>query len=1059
MSATSRSRHPGHIVTAVVLCRDNAKLLAKTLDAIESQDRAPDHVVAIDLGSSDRSVSVAANRLGVEQVAAFEVPVGTSYAVQTGLELVTRRADRRGRDDAPLEWIWVLHDDSAPDPGALDELLLRVSHSPSVWLAGPKVRDWDDKLLVRAGLTIDAAGNIDTGVDRHEPDQGQLDDVDEVLAVGIAGSLIRRDVWDQLGGYDETWSEYGADIDLGWRVNAAGGRVVVVPRAVLRHAGAGCPGDQPTGPAVRAQATRRRNGMQIVLANTAGWLVPLLLVRYVVVGLLHALALVVLSRRPRDAAAELVAIGQVLGAPNAIVAARRARAANREVSHGDLRRLFPPAGRWVAAMLSVRAHSTAPADAPVIRRRRVAVESGPVSDEAESLGDELSAFGEFLRRPASLLLIVMALLAIVANRHNLSGDLHGGRLLPAPAGAGDLWSSYLNAWHPSGVGSTSPAPASTALLALLSSILLGKVWLAIDVLFLGAVPLAAVSAFTSLRAFTTAVRVRVWASVVYALLPAVTGAVATGRVDVVVGAIVLPRIVRGIFVAWTPDAPGTLRGRCVRAGLWLAIGAAFAPLLWVIAAVVCVTVVAAAYTAFSGDAVDSTEAAMPVLDRLMAAGVILAVPLLVLLPWSLSVIAHPSLLFSGVGLPEFYGARNPPSGISLALLRAGGSGQPPFWVGIPIVAAVVLGLQRDSRVAAARIGAAVFVLGLAIAILQTRGAAVTTGFPTTRHWPGLALLVAGAGALLVAVVAAVGARPALRDQSFSWRQPAAVVVVGLALVSTVTMVGTWLVKGGAHPLRGGDPTVLPAYVQAELDVSTTSRALILEGTNHSVRYALVRSSDGPHLGVSDLPLTSGGATKVAGARLAAAVRDLVAARPGAAAELVPLGVSYIVAPAVTAKTIAPELGQAPTLTVIPVPGATVWHSTIATGELTVLSGADVAIAQGGGTPSTAPQVLRIGGGQASPTAAVSPSAQDRLLVMAEPASPHWKATVDGHALTSRQAYGWAQAWELPKGGGHLAISYDSGSRHWWLLIELLFMIGVLLFGAGAGSQPRRRGHV
>jgi hypothetical protein len=104
-------------------------------------------------------------------------------------------------------------------------------------------------------------------------------------------------------------------------------------------------------------------------------------------------------------------------------------------------------------------------------------------------------------------------------------------------------------------------------------------------------------------------------------------------------------------------------------------------------------------------------------------------------------------------------------------------------------------------------------------------------------------------------------------------------------------------------------------------------------------------------------------------------------------------------------------------------------------------------------------VLRIGGGQASPTAAVSPSAQDRLLVMAEPASPHWKATVDGHALTSRQAYGWAQAWELPKGGGHLAISYDSGSRHWWLLIELLFMIGVLLFGAGAGSQPRRRGHV
>ena len=455
MSANSRSRHPGHVVTAVVLSKDNAKLLAKTLDAIEAQDRPADRVVAVDLGSTDRSVNVAADRLGVERVAAFEVPVGTSYAVQAGLDLIVKRNDRRGRDDAPVEWIWVLHDDSAPDPAALDELLLRVSHSPSVWMAGPKVRDWDDKLLLRAGLTIDAAGNVETGLDRREPDQGQRDDVDEVLAVSAAGALVRRDVWEQLGGFDPAWSEYGADVDFGWRVNAAGGRVVVVPRAVLRHHGTSCPGDQPTGTPLQAQAIRRRNGMQIVLANAPGWMIPLLVLRYVLLGLLHALALVVLSRRPREAAAELLAVGQVLAAPKTVAAARKQRDATREVSYADLRRLFPPAGRWVSAMLSVRAHSTGSADAPVTRRRRVAVESGPVSDEAESLSDELSAFGEFLRRPASLLLIVMSVLAVIANRHVLSSDLHGGRLLPAPAGASDLWSSYVSAWHPSSVGSVS----------------------------------------------------------------------------------------------------------------------------------------------------------------------------------------------------------------------------------------------------------------------------------------------------------------------------------------------------------------------------------------------------------------------------------------------------------------------------------------------------------------------------------------------------------------------------------------------------------------------------
>ena len=55
------------------------------------------------------------------------------------------------------------------------------------------------------------------------------------------------------------------------------------------------------------------------------------------------------------------------------------------------------------------------------RARRVAVESGPVSEDVESLADEISALGEFLRRPASLLLIVMSLLALIADRHVLSG--------------------------------------------------------------------------------------------------------------------------------------------------------------------------------------------------------------------------------------------------------------------------------------------------------------------------------------------------------------------------------------------------------------------------------------------------------------------------------------------------------------------------------------------------------------------------------------------------------------------------------------------------------------
>ncbi|HVV77882.1 MAG TPA: glycosyltransferase [Mycobacteriales bacterium] len=1053
MSPTSsRTRHPGHLVTAIIMCRDGAARLPKTLDALAHQVRRADRVVVVDFASTDRTVAIATDRVGKSHIVELDAFAGVGAAVSAGLELLAGRPDRRSRDDAPVEWLWLLHDDSEPEPEALDELLLRVVHSPSVWLAGPKVLDGNGSLLVQAGLSIDAAGHVETGLDRREPDQGQRDDTDEVLAVGVAGSLVRRDIWDSLGGMDPQFAEFGAEIDLGWRVNAAGGRVVVVPRAVVRHVGESCAGDRPAGSPVRSLVVRRRNGMRIVLANTADFLVPLLLLRYVVVGVLHSIALVVLSRRPREAAAELSALGQVVAAPGALIASRRSRKASRDVSYGDLRRLFPPSGRWVSSLVTMRPQSGAAPDAPV-SRRRVAVESGPVSEEAESLADEISAVGEFLRRPGSLLFILLSLLAVIADRHVLSGTIHGGRLLPMPSGASDLWSSYVSAWHPSNIGSTAPSPPSVALLALFSTVLLGKTWLAIDILVLGAVPLAALSAFTSLRILTTAVRIRVWVCVVYALLPAVTGAIATGRLDVIVTAIVLPRVVRSITLALQHDAFGTVRGRAVRAGLWLAVAAAFAPLLWVFAAAACVGFLAIGYLRSADPAADAGGGGHlggALRERLSVTAGVLGIPLVVLLPWTWHVIAHPSVLFAGSGLPEFYASHSAPSGVLIALLRAGGPAQPPFWVGIPIVGAIVLGLQRDSRIAAARLGAIAFVVGVVVAIVMTRGANVTSGFASTRHWPGLVLLVAGAGALLTAVVAAVGARPALRDQSFGWRQPTAVVIVGLALVATATLVGGWLIRGVAKPLRGNEPAILPLYVQAELKVPTAGRALILGGDAHNVHYALVRMPGGPVLGSGDQAV-SGHSADRASAHLAAAVQDLVAGKPGAGPELVPFGVNYVVAANRTARHVASQLGRASTLTVIPVPSATVWHSSLNTGEITVLTGSAAATASRGDLPSAAPAEVLPGNGSV-----VAAGSGSRLLVLAEPAESRWHATLGGQQLRPTTAYGWAQAFELPARAGKIRVSFDSGSRHWWLVVQLAALVAVILFGAGAGPHTHRK---
>jgi hypothetical protein len=752
----------------------------------------------------------------------------------------------------------------------------------------------------------------------------------------------------------------------------------------------------------------------------------------------RALGFVVVSRRPARAVAELRGVLGVLTHPQVVSTGRRDRAGPREVAHRELRHLFPTASRrWHASPFRVGRLGS---DRLPQLRSAGGAETGPVSEESESLVVGDSAVGRFLRRPGSVLFIVMSVIAFVAERHVLSSAIHGGRLLPAPGGSADLWSTYVASFHPSSIGSSTPAPPSLAILALASSILLGKVWLLVDLLILGAVPFAALSAFTAARALTSAARVRIWVAVVYSLLPAVTGAIAGGRLDVAVVAILLPQLLRVSIGAIRHDAGNGGWRRSIAAGLLLAVVIAFAPVVGLIA--VPAMVVGIGFMDW-----DSEESAT--IGRLASAAIMLAVAAVVLMPWSWHVLGHPRMLLNGSGLPEFYAAHSAPSGLSLLMLRAGGPAQPPIWIGIPVLAAGLLGLNRQSRVAVARTGIALLVFGVALAVALTRGAAVTAGVPASRHWPGVALLVAGAGALLSALVAAVGARPALRQQDFGWRQPAAVAVVGLALLSTAWLAVGWVIRGADGPLTADNPQVLPLFTQSELAVPATPRALVLTSTGSEITYALVRRPTGPRLGDADTaPYGTG---SVAQQRLATAVRDLVAGRPGAGNELAPLDIQYVVAQSDTARAVASALGRADTLRVVPAPGATVWRSALPTGELTVLAPAAAAQATGGTAVSAAvSQVLPAKAGSADVT--VPPGPAGRLVVLAEPADGGWRATIKGSALPRKTAYGWAQAFEVPATGGRLHLEFSHGSRDTWLTAELVVLV-VLVGAMLPGRRP------
>ncbi len=1015
---TARPAFSRHAVTAVLVSHDGAGWLPDTLAALAAQTRPPQRVVAVDTASSDSSPALLAESLGESAVIHRPADTGLGTAIQAGLDAFTGAPPPPGIDTDPVEWVWVLHDDSAPDPDALERLLERVDASPSVTVAGPKVLGWDRRRLLEVGVTTDGSGHRETMLETREVDQGQHDSRGDVLAVGTAGMLVRRDAWDRLAGLDDHLELYGDDVDFGWRVNADGGRVVVATDAVIRHAAGLRTGRRsPAAISGRAGGVARAHGMRVVLMNTAGLLVPFYVLRFVVESLLRSLVEVVLLRRPGRAADEMVGLRMLLTRPG-LVLSGRGRRRGRTRPHREIRPLLaPPSLRWRHLGDAAAAALGGRAAAEQRRQRRAPVETGPVAEEAESFYvDDLGVLQRFVRRPGVLLALALTVLALVVHRQLLGGSLHGGRLLPAPGGVSDLWRTYAQGWHPVGLGSTTTSPPALAVLALFSTLLFGKVWLTVDLLVIGAVPLAGVSAYLAAGAITKRAGVRVPVAIAYALLPPITAAAGQGRIDVTAAAILLPLTARACVAAVRSDPRRTGWHRSAGAGLLLALVTALVPLLWAVAVPVLLL------------------AAVGRVRRVLAAVATLAIAPVLLLPWTPYAVMHPYALMRGLGLPEQLQSRLPVPYSHLLLLHPGGPGEPPWWVLAPLLAAAVIATAYVRRGPAIRIAMSAAVLALAGADAVSREAGVAAGAPGSRYWAGGLLLVAGLGMLVSIAVAVTETPEILRSSAFGWRQPAAAGLALLMILAVGFAGGHWVVRsdvGAAGTVRSGNASVLPVFAVAAVEAPTTPRVLSLEVDADAVHYALLRGAGGPVLGDADVDARPDAANAAgSGDRaLAAAVRDLAAGRAGAAAEIAAFGVTLVVVPADVGDALA-RIARVPGLARVPATETVVYRTTAAAGELAVLA------------PRSQPVLLPASSGHAGTE--LPAASTNRLLVLAEPFSPHWRATLDGSPLPATHAYGWAQAWRLPPSGGHLAVERSGDGRGGWMGLQFALLALTLL---------------
>lgn len=493
--AAATPEFPRHVVTAVLVAHDGARWLPKTLAGLLGQERPAQSHIAADTGSADDSARLLGEAFGEDRVLHLARRTGFGAAVDEAARAVGPLSpedlpylkrpsgwdpvSRTWRDDAydlpelphgePVQWLWLLHDDCAPEPDALTELLRVAEENPDAAVIGPKLRGWyDKKQLLEAGVTIARSGRRWTGLDRREQDQGQHDQVRPVLSVSTAGMLVRRDVYDDLGGFDRRLPLMRDDVDLCWRAQSAGHTVLVAPDAVLRHAEASARERRTVDCAGRTSSSPHRvdkaGAVYTVLVNSSGRALPYVLLRVLVGTVLRTLAYLV-GKAPGQAVDEITGLLATLLRPGRILGARRRRG-RPAVPAKELRPLFPPPGaslRANAEQLAGYFGGNRDHDTATIGRHGGAVESGPGGDDADYLEiEQFARLKRIARNPAPVLFALLLLVSVIACRALLGGgSLMGGALLPAPDSGLDLWRGYTHDWQPVATGSTVGAPPTS----------------------------------------------------------------------------------------------------------------------------------------------------------------------------------------------------------------------------------------------------------------------------------------------------------------------------------------------------------------------------------------------------------------------------------------------------------------------------------------------------------------------------------------------------------------------------------------------------------------------
>jgi GT2 family glycosyltransferase len=212
----------------VVVNWNRRELLYACLQSLQAQSGVEFEIIVIDNGSDDGSPQMVAN----EFVASGRAPI---RLIQNRENRGFCAANNQGIAAAGGHFIALLNNDAEAEPGWLSALARIFDGREDVGMAASKILVYEDPGRIdKVGHLIYLDGQ-NRGRGMGAPDDGRYDRIEEVLWPDGCAAMYRKEMLDEIGGFDEDFFAYGDDAELGLRARIAGWKCLYVPDAVVRH--------------------------------------------------------------------------------------------------------------------------------------------------------------------------------------------------------------------------------------------------------------------------------------------------------------------------------------------------------------------------------------------------------------------------------------------------------------------------------------------------------------------------------------------------------------------------------------------------------------------------------------------------------------------------------------------------------------------------------------------------------------------------------------------------------------------------------------------------------